>query len=168
MIGGGGFSGPVGAGAMATGLAGQVDLLGSLYAHGANPAARDATAVLQVDAPSTDPITSFPVAISVGGTLYLVVRSGNAANQYIQVYKALICSGSLQMGGAAVQDFVFAGAGVRFGQAAGDLWAMHGKPPTDQLAAIPDAAGGATVDTQARAAINAWLAGAREKGFIAP
>lgn len=37
-----------------------------------------------------------------------------------------------------------------------------------QAAAIPDATGGATVDTEARAAINALLAAARLAGLIAP
>lgn len=40
--------------------------------------------------------------------------------------------------------------------------------PSGTGAAIPDAAGGGTVDTEARAAINALLAQLRTKGFIAP
>lgn len=40
------------------------------------------------------------------------------------------------------------------------------KQPTPRGGAIPDAAGGGTVDTEARAAINGLLAELRTKGFI--
>ncbi len=45
---------------------------------------------------------------------------------------------------------------------------MGGATPAPQGAAIPDAAGGATVDAEARTALNALLAQLRTFGFIAP
>lgn len=53
------------------------------------------------------------------------------------------------------------------GNAAADLLGFHGSAGADQAAAIADAAGGATVDAEARTAVNAILAALRETGYIA-
>lgn len=57
--------------------------------------------------------------------------------------------------------------GTKIGLSALEKWGTHGATPSVQGAAIADAAGGGTVDTEARAAINALLAFSRTKGFIA-
>ena len=44
---------------------------------------------------------------------------------------------------------------------------FHGATPTAQAAHIPDPSGGSTVDTEARAAINAILLALEGKGFVA-
>lgn len=45
---------------------------------------------------------------------------------------------------------------------------VFGEPVTIKQAAIPDAAGGATIDAEARTAINAWLAAERTYGWLTP
>lgn len=47
------------------------------------------------------------------------------------------------------------------------LIGFYGTTPTAQHAAIPDAAGGATVDAEARAAVNAALDALRDIGIVA-
>lgn len=54
------------------------------------------------------------------------------------------------------------------GNAVFNAMALEAGTPSGTGAAIPDAAGGATVDVEARAAINALLSQLRGKGFIAP
>ena len=54
------------------------------------------------------------------------------------------------------------------GNAVFKAMALEAGTPSGTGAAIPDAAGGATVDAEARAAINALLSQLRGKGFIAP
>lgn len=57
--------------------------------------------------------------------------------------------------------------GTTIGQNAADKVAFHGATPVVQATAIADAAGGATIDTEARTAINALLAALRSRGDIA-
>jgi len=61
-----------------------------------------------------------------------------------------------------------AGGTVQIGDLTTSLIGEYGHVGTAQSAAIPDAAGGATQDTEARAAINSLLAYFRLRGTVAP
>lgn len=60
-----------------------------------------------------------------------------------------------------------AGTGLVIGTAAADKIGLHGATPTAQLAAITAPTGGATVDTEARTAINALIDRIKTKGITA-
>ena len=64
----------------------------------------------------------------------------------------------------AIGDVIFA----TYDGLSGGLLGFFGAGPTDQQAAIPDPAGGGTVDTEARAAIVSLINVVEAFGFIAP
>lgn len=66
------------------------------------------------------------------------------------------------------RDFIFAnGTGTKFGTEVGQKLAFYGVTPVDQPTTISDPAGGGTVDTQARTAINTIIDRLQELGLIA-
>ena len=57
--------------------------------------------------------------------------------------------------------------GTKIGTATGQLLGFYGITPVDQPATISDPSGGATIDTQARTAINTLIDRLQELGLIA-
>lgn len=62
---------------------------------------------------------------------------------------------------------IASGVGIKIGTATSQLVGFYNATPVNQPDAVADAAGGATVDTQARTQLNLLLARMRELGLIA-
>ena len=69
--------------------------------------------------------------------------------------------------GEAINIIFSVNAGTKIGTATDQKVGFYGTDPVDQGAAINDPSGGATVDTQARTAINALIDRLKDIGIIA-
>lgn len=92
--------------------------------------------------------------VAAAGTITLTVNNAATVRSSISAAKSGINTDITELNGASQVDV------------SSDYKVNGVQVVTDQQAAIPDAAGGATVDTEARAAINAVLAALRTHGLI--
>lgn len=106
--------------------------------------------------------------MSVGADL--TILNGNINHQNgghtLDTGSVIVTAGDVQV--TAGDLTVVAGIASFGGQCIAAQFAIGAGTPSGTGAAIPDAAGGGTVDAEARAAINTLLAQLRAKGFIAP